>query len=59
MNPPMTPEEVMRQQELMLQKMNPELLKKKTPSAKLKQNVQHFDSTQLEKKEKPTYNSFE
>ena len=55
----MTPEEVMRQQELMLQKMNPELLKKKTPSAKLKQNVQHFDSTQLEKKEKPTYNSFE
>ena len=55
----MTPEEVMKQQEAMLAKMNPELMKKKTNSAKIKQTVQYFDSTQMDKKKKPKYDSFE
>ena len=59
MNQQLTPEEVMKQQEAMLAKMNPQLMKQKTNSAKLKQNVQYFDSTQMDKKKKPKYDSFE
>ena len=54
----LTPEEAMRLQEEKLARMNPNLMRTKPVSAKIKQGTTYFDSTQMEKKRKAKMEDF-